>query len=112
MRSPSSARLPQARRVGGNPDLQAIVFEEFVQLQNPARDRAQGLGPGLAIVRRTAVLLQHPLKLVSVTGRGSMFSVTVPKASAVETPLPDNRASPASIAIIIMVVEDEGDVLD
>jgi signal transduction histidine kinase/CheY-like chemotaxis protein len=92
-------------------DQQTIVFEEFVQLQNPARDRAQGLGLGLAIVRRTAVLLQHPLKLVSVTGRGSMFSVTVPKASAVETPLPD-RASPAGIAVSIMVVEDEGDVLD
>jgi signal transduction histidine kinase len=93
-------------------DQQAMVFEEFVQLQNPARDRAQGLGLGLAIVRRTAVLLQHPLKLASVTGRGSMFSVTVPKASAVETPLPDNRASPAGIAVSIMVVEDEGDVLD
>ena len=59
-------------------DQQAMVFEEFVQLQNPARNRTQGLGLGLAIVRRTAILLQHPLKLVSVTGRGSMFSVTVP----------------------------------
>ena len=93
-------------------DQQAMVFEEFVQLQNPARDRTQGLGLGLAIVRRTAVLLQHPLKLVSVTGRGSMFSVTVPKASAAATPLPDNRAPPAGIAVSIMVVEDEGDVLD
>jgi K+-sensing histidine kinase KdpD len=54
-------------------DQQAMVFEEFVQLQNPARDREQGLGLGLALVRRAAVLLQHPLKLVSVTGRGSMF---------------------------------------
>lgn len=93
-------------------DQQAMVFEEFVQLQNPARDRTQGLGLGLAIVRRAAVLLQHPLKLVSVTGRGSMFSVTVPKASAVETPSLDNKASPAGIAVSIMVVEDEGDVLD
>jgi signal transduction histidine kinase len=93
-------------------DQQAMVFEEFVQLQNPARDRTQGLGLGLAIVRRAAVLLQHPLKLVSVTGRGSMFSVTVPKASAVETPSLDNKASPAGIAVSIRVVEDEGDVLD
>jgi signal transduction histidine kinase len=93
-------------------DQQAMVFEEFVQLQNPARDRAQGLGLGLAIVRRAAALLQHPLKLVSVTGRGSMFSVTVPRASAVETPLLENRASPAGIAVNVMVVEDEGDVLE
>jgi hypothetical protein len=27
-------------------DQQAMVFEEFVQLQSPARDRAQGLGLG------------------------------------------------------------------
>jgi signal transduction histidine kinase len=93
-------------------DQQAMVFEEFVQLQNPARDRTQGLGLGLAIVRRTAVLLQHPLKLVSVTGRGSMFSVTVPIASAAAPPLPDSKALPAGIAVSIMVVEDEGDVLD
>jgi signal transduction histidine kinase len=93
-------------------DQQAIVFEEFVQLQNPARDRTQGLGLGLAIVRRTAALLQHPLKLVSVTGRGSMFSVTVPIASAVATPLPESRVSRAGIAVSIMVVEDEGDVRD
>lgn len=93
-------------------DRQAMVFEEFVQLQNPARDRTQGLGLGLAIVRRTAVLLQHPLKLVSITGRGSMFSITVPKASASAIPLPDTRTSPAGTAVSIMVVEDEGDVLD
>ncbi|KJC34718.1 ATP-binding protein [Bradyrhizobium sp. LTSP857] len=93
-------------------DQQAMIFEEFVQLQNPARDRTQGLGLGLAIVRRTAALLQHPLKLISVTGRGSMFSVTVPQASTVALPLPDNKPSPAGIAVSIMVVEDERDVLD
>jgi CheY-like chemotaxis protein/anti-sigma regulatory factor (Ser/Thr protein kinase) len=93
-------------------DQQAMIFEEFVQLQNPARDRTQGLGLGLAIVRRTAELLQHPVKLVSVTGRGSMFSVTVPQASTVAPLLPDNKASPAGIAVSIMVVEDERDVLD
>lgn len=93
-------------------DQQAMVFEEFVQLQNPARDRAQGLGLGLAIVRRVAVLLQHPLKLVSVTGRGSMFSVTVPRASGGETSLPVSRTAPAGIAVSIMVVEDEADILD
>ncbi|WP_246208344.1 hybrid sensor histidine kinase/response regulator [Bradyrhizobium rifense] len=93
-------------------DQHAMIFEEFVQLQNPARDRTQGLGLGLAIVRRTAALLQHSLKVISVTGRGSMFSVTVPQASTVAPLLPDNKSSPAGIAVSIMVVEDERDVLD
>lgn len=93
-------------------DQHAMVFEEFVQLQNPARDRTQGLGLGLAIVRRTAALLEHPLKLVSVTGRGSMFSVTAPTVSAMLTSFSDARVSPAGIAVSIMVVEDEKDVRD
>lgn len=94
-------------------DQQAMVFEEFVQLQNPARDRTQGLGLGLAIVRRTAELLQHALRLVSVPGRGSMFSITVPKARPITSPLQLARSLPAAgIAAGIMLVEDEKDVLD
>ena len=42
------------------PEFQAEVFEEFVQLDNPARDRLRGLGLGLAIVARCAALLRHP----------------------------------------------------
>src|ERR1700747_806907 len=38
--------------------LQAI-FEEFHQLDNPARERSKGLGLGLAIVERLADLLGH-----------------------------------------------------
>jgi hypothetical protein len=45
------------------------------------------------------------LKLVSVTGRGSMFSVTVPKASARETPLPmighHQQASPSASLVTL-----------
>lgn len=91
---------------------QSLIFEEFVQLQNPARDRAQGLGLGLAIVRRTAELLGHPLKLVSEPGRGSMFSILVPVAGDTGH-LPRAEATPAGgISLGIIVVEDERDVLD
>lgn len=94
-------------------DQKAMVFEEFVQLQNPARDRTQGLGLGLAIVRRTAELLQHPLRLVSVPGRGSMFSITVPTAHRVSATLQPAQPSPAAdITAGIMLVEDEKDVFD
>lgn len=92
-------------------DQQVTVFEEFVQLQNPGRDRTQGLGLGLAIVRRTAELLKHPLKLTSALGRGSMFSVAVPRA--VTTSLLSRAEIPTNaMAAGVMVVEDEGDVLD
>jgi signal transduction histidine kinase len=55
------------------------VFQEFVQLHNPQRDRSMGLGLGLSIVRRTARLLGHRVEVASRLGRGSMFRVLVPR---------------------------------
>ncbi len=92
---------------------QGAIFEEFVQLQNPARDRAQGLGLGLAIVERTAALLGHPVKVVSTEGRGSMFSITLPLAVPL-SPAPAGRAHPAAASQQggIVVIDDERDALD
>ena len=57
--------------------LQAI-FEEFHQLDNPARERSKGLGLGLAIVERLADLLGHAVDVRSRPGKGSVFAVEVP----------------------------------
>jgi CheY-like chemotaxis protein len=56
------------------------VFQEFYQVDNPERDRTQGLGLGLAIVQRVAALLEHPLTLRSQPGHGTVFGVRVPIA--------------------------------
>jgi signal transduction histidine kinase/CheY-like chemotaxis protein len=56
------------------------IFEEFYQLNNPARDRSRGLGLGLATVRRIVQLLGHPLWLSSTVGKGSRFTIEVPMA--------------------------------
>ncbi len=60
------------------PEQQESVFQEFVQLNNPARDRSKGLGLGLAIVSRLARLLGHRIDLASRPGHGSSFSIDVP----------------------------------
>jgi two-component system, chemotaxis family, CheB/CheR fusion protein len=57
--------------------LQAI-FEEFHQLDNPARERSKGLGLGLTIVERLADLLGHTVDVRSRPGKGSVFAVEVP----------------------------------
>ena len=57
--------------------LQAI-FEEFHQLDNPARERSKGLGLGLTIVERLANLLGLAVDVRSRPGKGSMFAVEVP----------------------------------
>jgi signal transduction histidine kinase len=68
----------------------ATIFDELVQLENPERDAGKGLGLGLAIVRRTADLLHHPLMLRSHLSRGSCFSVMIPltEAPAIPDPVP------------------------
>jgi two-component system, sensor histidine kinase len=51
-----------------------------VQLSNPARDREQGLGLGLAIAKRFAQLMQGGLHLRSAPGMGTCMSVLLPRA--------------------------------
>ena len=53
------------------------IFEEFSQLDDPNRDRSEGIGLGLAIVDRLTRLLGHEVKLTSTVGKGSRFAVRV-----------------------------------
>ncbi|MDE2000452.1 MAG: HAMP domain-containing histidine kinase, partial [Burkholderiales bacterium] len=48
---------------------QARIFEEFVPLNNPGRERRRGLGLELAIVKRAAQLMGYPLMVRSQVGR-------------------------------------------
>jgi hypothetical protein len=63
------------------PEAREAIFDELVQLDNPERDPEKGLGLGLAIVRKSAELLDHPLTLCSRVGQGSRFALTVPLAA-------------------------------
>jgi signal transduction histidine kinase/CheY-like chemotaxis protein len=90
-------------------DQQRQVVREFYQLANIERDRAKGLGLGLAIVDRLAKLLECPLTLRSESGKGSVFRIVVPLA---EKQLPG--APPASEAPdagmphgLILVIDDD-----
>jgi Na+/proline symporter/signal transduction histidine kinase/CheY-like chemotaxis protein len=60
-------------------DQLAHIFEEFRRFQH-GRDK-KGLGLGLAIVDRISGMLNHPVSVHSVQGRGSVFGITVPTAA-------------------------------
>lgn len=85
------------------------IFEEFQQVGNQHRDRSQGLGLGLAIVRRLAVLLGHQVEVQSTVGEGSRFTVSLPMTVA---PAP-RRAEAEIIPIaqgsgrLVVVIDDE-----
>jgi two-component system, chemotaxis family, CheB/CheR fusion protein len=51
------------------------IFEEYRQLDNAARERSQGLGLGLSIVKGLGNLLEHRVYVSSVPGRGTVFGI-------------------------------------
>lgn len=87
---------------------QQAIFDEYVQLDNPERDRRKGLGLGLAIVRRVCEVLEHPLALESTVGRGSRFTLTVPRGrvEAVIVPAPE-AAGDRLAGVHVLVIDDE-----
>jgi|JI10StandDraft_1071094.scaffolds.fasta_scaffold45875_2 signal transduction histidine kinase/CheY-like chemotaxis protein len=74
---------------------QQRIFEEFVQIDNEARDRRRGLGLGLAIARRFAVLMNGDITVRSAPGLGSTMTVTLPRAPVTVDVLLD-RPEPAA----------------
>jgi CheY-like chemotaxis protein len=90
------------------------IFGEFVQLR--PNHRHGGLGLGLSIVDRLGRLLAHPVEIRSVMGRGSRFSVTVPRAalpSAAAASLPGLSAIADPLrGKCIAVIDDDRLVLE
>ncbi len=70
----------------------SLIFQEFHQVDNAARQRNRGLGLGLSIVRRLGVLLHHDVDVSSRLGLGSVFSIMVPLAEA--APVTDAEQDP------------------
>lgn len=95
---------------GIRPEDQPRIFEAFVQLGNPGRERSQGLGLGLAIVQRAAQLLEHPLRVQSRVGRGSCFAVSLPAATLAPGPAIATPQSPTPERLDgmrVLVIEDD-----
>jgi two-component system, sensor histidine kinase len=82
---------------------QGKIFEEFVQLDNDARDRRQGLGLGLAISRRFTQLMGGSLSVRSAPGRGCCMTMLLPKAEA-----PQPYVATASDADYLDLHDDPG----
>ncbi|MES2531116.1 MAG: hybrid sensor histidine kinase/response regulator [Pseudomonadota bacterium] len=88
----------------------AKVFEEFYQVGNPERDRSEGLGLGLSIVKRLTRLLQLELRMRSAMGEGTEFSLDLPVA--VHVPVVPKRpaavvGSTSLAGVRVLVLDDE-----
>lgn len=91
------------------------IFKEFHRLEQGARI-ARGLGLGLSIVERLARVLNHGIALDSNAGGGSVFSVTLPIAKAVNHTGAVTSATPLSqgsmSGSLIVCIENDPAILD
>jgi PAS domain S-box-containing protein len=90
--------------IGIAADQTEVIFEEFRQLGDAARNRGSGLG--LAIVARTARLLGLAISVRSRPGRGSVFAIELPLASAAPNQAPSVPAKTSLRALRIALVDD------
>ncbi|MFT3858889.1 MAG: hybrid sensor histidine kinase/response regulator [Aquabacterium sp.] len=113
------------------------IFEDYFQANNEARRSGEGLGLGLAVVRRLSMLGPTPVSLLSRAGRGSCFAVRLPRlvpaagggavtrpvmadmpatsvvgamgSSTAMSSMPERRAQGRGV---IVLIDDEPEVLD
>ena len=101
-------------------DQREAIFEEFHRGAGSAdaEPAGGGLGLGLAIVRRMADALDHPVHFTSVVGRGTIFHLDVP-AAALAHPAPSaaplETEGPRGYGLFgtrVLLVENDLDVLE
>ena len=120
--TPAGGVLIAARRRGSHVSLQVTdsgqgiddadqvrIFEEFVQIGNTERDRRKGLGLGLAIAARTAVLMDSHIELVSKLGSGSRFSFDLKRETpgATVAKAPQSTIADLTAGLRVLIVDDD-----
>lgn len=95
--------------IGIAPERHGDVFDEFVQIGNPERDRRSGLGLGLSIVRRIADLVGAPTGMRSAEGLGSCFWIELPAVRSAQVPPSQPPAQGTLAGRTIAVVDDDPD---
>ena len=105
--------------IGIPPDMRERVFEMFTQIESPGQRKQEGLGIGLALVRRLVAMHDGDIEAHSAgTGCGSELVVRLPIAEGDRTIVGDGAAQGAHAAARgprperILVVDDNVDAAE
>jgi signal transduction histidine kinase len=97
--------------IGIAPEDHARIFEEFTQLDNQFTrvGKAKGSGLGLSVSKKLAELLGGSVSVRSVPGKGSTFSLTLPRCLHVSPsePAVNSEPVPTSSGGRVLVVDDD-----
>jgi signal transduction histidine kinase len=92
-----------------------LIFESFEQVDSGTTRRFQGIGVGLAIVKRTVALLGGTVQVESEEGRGTTFALRLPIGQESEAltgdagPLADETS--LSGDPIVLAIDDDPEVI-
>ena len=93
--------------IGMSPEFLAHIFDPFTQERQDARSVYQGIGLGMAIVKRLIDAMEGTIEITSEEGKGSTFVITIPfdiAPAEEEKPVEEKRASIEGLHL--MLVED------
>ena len=90
--------------VGIRPDQVGSIFESFRQLETGLARNYPGLGLGLAVAQKLAILLSGSISVESEVGRGSVFTVRVPLRLPADL---TERLDPEASRGRVLVVDDD-----
>lgn len=83
------------------------IFDEFRRLQPGRKTGTEGLGLGLAIVRRLSALLALPVAVESEVGRGTRFSIEIPLAATAAEAKPAAPEVAIRAGAKVLAVDDD-----
>lgn len=92
------------------------IFDEFVQLDNPERNRQKGLGLGLAIVRRIMDLLEHHIEIESEVSKGTNITLSLPLSNEQNLIQHQEAEQPRRVNMMedlnVMIVDNEVSIVE
>lgn len=89
------------------------IFDEFRRFDQPGVGGERGLGLGLSICQRIARTLDHPLRVRSRVGRGSVFSIAVPCGRTARARIAAAPAIADSLSgLRVLCVDNDLEILD